>query len=138
VPNRLRNNVQAGCVERYVPTIGPRKVAAFTALWRAIVLSRRPGTPGVSERVRAVPRMLRGGVTGRYPALSRGRVGLILLALAYLVSPVDLVPEAFLGLLGLADDAMVALWLGGAFLSETDRFLEWERKQPTVVDPPPD
>jgi uncharacterized membrane protein YkvA (DUF1232 family) len=62
---------------------------------------------------------------------------LIVLALAYLVSPVDLVPEAFLALLGLTDDALVALWLGGAFLAETDHFLAWEREQPTVVDAPP-
>jgi uncharacterized membrane protein YkvA (DUF1232 family) len=78
--------------------------------------------------------MLRGAVTGQYPERSRGRLGLILLALAYLVSPIDLMPEAFLSLVGLVDDAVVALWLGGAFLAETDRFLEWERRQPVVVD----
>jgi uncharacterized membrane protein YkvA (DUF1232 family) len=120
------------------PKIGPRRVAAFTALWRAVAQSRRPGAPGVGERARALPRMLRDAVSGRYPELSRGRLGLIVLALAYLVSPVDLVPEAFLALLGLTDDAVVALWLGGAFLAETDRFLEWERRQPTVVDAPSD
>ena len=82
--------------------------------------------------------MLRGALSGQYPALSRGRLGLIVLALAYLVSPIDLVPEAFLALLGLTDDAVVALWLGGAFLAETERFLEWEREQPTVIDAPKD
>jgi uncharacterized membrane protein YkvA (DUF1232 family) len=121
-----------------VTSIRPGRVAAFTALWRAIAQSHRPGAPGVGERARAVPRMLRGALSGRYPALSRGRLGLIVLALAYLVSPVDLVPEMFLALLGLTDDAVVALWLGGTFLAETDRFLEWERGQPTVVDTPSD
>jgi uncharacterized membrane protein YkvA (DUF1232 family) len=82
--------------------------------------------------------MLRGALTGRYPQLSPGRIGLIVVALAYLVSPVDLLPEALLPLLGLTDDAVVALWLGGAFLAETDRFLEWERRQPVVVDAPSD
>ena len=81
--------------------------------------------------------MLRGAVTGRYPERSRGRLGLILLGLAYLASPIDLVPEAFLALAGLVDDAVVALWLGGAFLAENDHFLEWERRQPVVVDAPP-
>ena len=33
-------------------------------------------------------------------------------------------------LLGLADDGVVALWLAGAFLTETDRFLAWERSRP--------
>jgi uncharacterized membrane protein YkvA (DUF1232 family) len=119
-----------------MPKIGPRRVAAFHALWRAVSQSRRPGAPGMGDRLRALPRMLRDAVSGRYSELSRGRLGLIVLALAYLVSPVDLVPEAFLALLGLTDDAVVALWLGGVFLAETDRFLEWERHQPTVVDAP--
>jgi uncharacterized membrane protein YkvA (DUF1232 family) len=82
--------------------------------------------------------MLRGALTGRYPSLTRGRLGLILLALAYLVSPVDLLPEAFIPLIGLADDGVVALWLGGAFIVETERFLAWERQQPAVVDAPSD
>jgi uncharacterized membrane protein YkvA (DUF1232 family) len=92
----------------------------------------------MGERLRALPRMLAGAVSGRHPALSRGRLGLILLALAYLVSPIDLLPEAFLPLIGLADDGVVALWLGGAFLVETERFLAWERQQPAVVDAPSD
>jgi uncharacterized membrane protein YkvA (DUF1232 family) len=90
----------------------------------------------MSERLRALPKMLGGAVTGRYPALSRGRLGLIALGLAYLVSPVDLLPEAFLPLIGLADDGVIALWLGGVFLAETERFLAWERQQPAVVDAP--
>jgi uncharacterized membrane protein YkvA (DUF1232 family) len=60
---------------------------------------------------------------------------MLVFALAYLVSPIDLLPEAFLGLLGLVDDAVVAVWLGGAFLDETDRFVRWERdrRPPTVT-----
>ncbi len=27
----------------------------------------------------------------------------------------------------LGDDAVVALWLGGTFVAETERFLRWER-----------
>ena len=81
--------------------------------------------------------MFTAGVSGRYPEFGRGRIALFVLAVAYLASPVDLVPELFLGLLGLGDDALVALWLGGAFLADTDRFLAWERARPTVVDQPP-
>ena len=102
-------------------------MAAFAALWRAISNGRQPGAPGLGERVQAVPRMVRGALSGRYAALGRGRLALLGLALAYLVSPLDVVPEAFVPLLGLADDGVVALWLGGAFLSETERYLAWER-----------
>jgi uncharacterized membrane protein YkvA (DUF1232 family) len=81
--------------------------------------------------------MIISALSGRYPQLSRGRLGLLVLALAYLVSPVDLLPEAFLALLGIGDDVIVALWLGGAVLVETDRFLQWERSRPTVIDQVP-
>jgi uncharacterized membrane protein YkvA (DUF1232 family) len=45
------------------------------------------------------------------------------------------VPEAFIPLLGLTDDGVVALWLAGAFLADTERFLDWERSR-TGVDAP--
>jgi uncharacterized membrane protein YkvA (DUF1232 family) len=76
--------------------------------------------------------MVGDAVSGRYAALGRGRLAMLGLALAYLISPVDLVPEAIVPLLGLADDGVVALWLAGAFLAETDRFLAWERTRPTL------
>ncbi len=120
-----------------VPRFGPRRIAAFRALWQALTRSRQPGAPGLGDQLRALPRMVTAAVNGRYPELGRGRLALFVLALAYLVSPVDLVPEALLGLLGLGDDAVVALWLGGAFLAETERFLSWERARPTVIDQPP-
>jgi uncharacterized membrane protein YkvA (DUF1232 family) len=78
--------------------------------------------------------MVREAVSGRYAALGRGRLALIALGLAYLISPVDLVPEAVIPLVGLVDDGVVALWLAGAFLAETDNYLRWERSQPVIVE----
>jgi uncharacterized membrane protein YkvA (DUF1232 family) len=105
---------------------------ALRALWRALAEGRRPGAPAFGDRFRAVPRMLGGALTGRYPVLSRGRLALLILAVAYLVSPVDFIPEAVLGPFGLGDDAVVAAWLAGAFLVETERFLSWERSRTSV------
>ena len=116
---------------------GPRRVAAFAAVWRAVRQGNRPGAPGVGDRLRALPRMMSAALAGRYAQLGGGRLTLIVLALAYLVSPVDLMPEAFLTVFGLGDDAIVALWLGGTFLVETDRYLAWERAQPMVLDGQP-
>jgi uncharacterized membrane protein YkvA (DUF1232 family) len=126
--------VPAGVDTGVATRFSPRRIAAFRALWRAVSRSRRPGSPGFGDRLRAVPRLLAGAVSGRYPDLGRGRLVMLVLAVAYLVAPVDLVPELFLMLLGLGDDAVVALWLGGAFLVETDRFLDWERRRPVTVD----
>ncbi len=103
-----------------------RRVAALKALWLAISGRRRPGAPGVGRLLAAFPRMIIATLTGRYPGLQPGRLGLMLLAALYIVSPIDLIPEAALLVAGLADDAFVLAWLAGALLSETEAFLDWE------------
>ena len=76
----------------------PRRIAAFRVLWRA--LSRRPGEPGLAQRVAVLPALLGDSLAGRHPDLGRGRLALFAAALLYLVSPVDLVPEVFLTVFG--------------------------------------
>jgi uncharacterized membrane protein YkvA (DUF1232 family) len=61
------------------------------------------------------------------------RVAIMAAATAYVISPIDLVPEAFLLVFGLADDAVMIAWLAGTVLSETERFLEWEKQRDRVV-----
>jgi len=104
-----------------------RRLNAFRALWRAVRAGQRPGAPGLSERVGALPRMVRAATRGRYPGLGKGRLALFAVAIVYIVSPVDAMPELLLTVLGLGDDALVALWLAGSFLDETERYLQWER-----------
>ena len=110
-----------------------RRVAALTALWRAMSAARRPGAPGIGAHFAAVPRMLGMALSGRYPGLAKGRIALALLGVLYILSPVDLMPEVLLGIFGLGDDAFVAAWVAGAVLSETDAFLRWEGEQRHVV-----
>ena len=56
------------------------------------------------------------------------------LAVLYLLSPVDLVPEGLLLAIGLVDDVVVATWLAGSALDATERFVGWEDTQPRVVE----
>jgi uncharacterized membrane protein YkvA (DUF1232 family) len=134
------NADRASGVEAHVTTTsksprGLRQRASFLVLARVFWQGAKPGTPSLADRARAVPRMVGGALSGRYPILTKGRIGLLVLAVAYLISPVDLVPEAVLSVFGLIDDGVVALWLGGALLVETERFLAWESEgRPTVVD----
>jgi len=58
---------------------------------------------------------------------------MIAAALAYVVSPVDLVPELFLPLLGLGDDALVIGWIAASVINETETFLGWERDRARTV-----
>lgn len=113
------------------------RTAAFATLFRALTRRGGPGEPGPVERVKALPSMVRDAWRGSYPHLGKGRMATFLLALAYLVSPVDVVPEMFLAVLGLTDDAVVAMWLGGSLLVEADRYLGWRRQHPVTIDPVP-
>ncbi|HEX6686377.1 MAG TPA: DUF1232 domain-containing protein [Candidatus Limnocylindrales bacterium] len=104
------------------------RTAAFVALWRQLRTARRDG-PGFGTRLRAIPRMTVASLRARRRYDGLWRIGMMAVATAYILSPVELVPEILLGPVGLLDDAMVGSWLAGAILSETGRFLDWERRQ---------
>jgi uncharacterized membrane protein YkvA (DUF1232 family) len=107
-----------------------KRTAAFTALARALMSGARGG-PSVSKRLAALPRMMKATARGQYDGGMR--VALMAAATAYIVSPIDVIPEAFFLIFGLADDALMITWLAGSVLSETARFLEWEKQQERVV-----
>lgn len=104
-----------------------RRRMAFAALVRAF----KPGTPGIGQRIAAIPRMIRATLRREYDG--GGRLIMMALAVVYIVSPIDFVPEAVLFALGLVDDGVVATYLAGALLSETERYLAWERRTGRVV-----
>jgi len=101
----------------------------------ALIRAFRPGTPGLGRRLAALPRMIIASIRGEYDGWPR----LLLMAGAalYILSPIDFAPELIWMLFGLVDDVFVATWLAGALLSETERFLEWEKARgrgPSVID----
>ena len=78
--------------------------------------------------------MIKATVRGEYDGAFR----LFLMATAslYILSPLDAIPEMFFLFVGLIDDAFVIAWLMGALMSETERFLEWEKSKgrgPAVI-----
>lgn len=103
------------------------RLVAVGAVVKAVRTAMRPGGPSLGERASAVPRLVRAVVAGDYVGVSKGRLLLLLAAAGYVVSPVDLVPEGVLGVIGMADDAMVLGWLATQLVEETEAFLAWER-----------
>lgn len=103
------------------------RAAAGAAAWRTIHEGTQNGRPSLTARLGALPRMFGARARGRYRELSVSRVVLFVVALAYIVSPVDFVPELLLPFLGVADDVGVVVWLTAALLGETERFLNWEQ-----------
>jgi uncharacterized membrane protein YkvA (DUF1232 family) len=71
--------------------------------------------------------MVRATLSGDYLGVSKGRLALMVAAAGYLVAPIDVLPELFLPVLGLADDALVLSWLATRLVEETEAFLEWEK-----------
>jgi len=108
--------------------------AAFTAAAAQTVAS--DGPTGFLRRLASIPALLRDSLTGRFGGLTRGKLLLMGLAALYIVSPIDVLPEALLTIPGLADDAAVGVWLAAALLAATDEYLHWRGQsvaQPTVV-----
>ena len=80
----------------------------------------------MSQRLAALPRLLRAVGRGEYRHASAGQLLGMFAALLYVLSPVDIIPEAVFGLFGIVDDAMVATWLARSVVEHADAFLAWE------------
>ena len=107
-----------------------RRASAFTALAKALMAGARGG-PSIGKRMAALPRMMKATARGDYDGGMR--VIMMTAATAYVVSPIDVIPEAALLVFGLVDDAAMIAWLAGAVLSETQRFIEWEKQRDAIL-----
>ena len=105
------------------------RFALLGAIVKIIRGGRAAGGPSVPERVRAVPRMVRMTVTGRYRGMSTGRLVALAVGVLYIVSPVDLMSELLLPLVGLGDDMVVLTFVVSGLMAETEQFLLWERNE---------
>lgn len=105
----------------------PLRWGALMGVASAIRSASRPGAPGLGERLAALPRMARAILTKRYTGLDPSKLLIMLAAVGYVVSPIDLMPEAVLFIAGIGDDALVVGWLAVTIINATDDFLDWER-----------
>jgi uncharacterized membrane protein YkvA (DUF1232 family) len=82
----------------------------------------------VVDRAKALPRLLRDVRNGTYADLPKSRTFLWLLALVYLISPVDILPD-LLPIIGVTDDAGVVVWLLTSVSTAAGLYLRREREQ---------
>ncbi len=111
---------------------------ALAVLYRALRAGRRPGGVSPARTLAALPRLVLATTTGRYRGTSRAQLALMGAAAAYVLSPLDLVPEVLVPVGGLLDDTLVLAWLSGAVLRETEAFLAWEAGSGGQDDQPDD
>ncbi|NVJ85341.1 MAG: DUF1232 domain-containing protein [Algoriphagus sp.] len=90
-------------------------------------LKDNPRIKKMTEPISVFIRMVKAHFSGTHK-LSGSTLGLILLALVYFLSPVDIIPD-FLGFFGFADDLSVILAIFAKIKDEVADFLEWERTQ---------
>lgn len=90
-------------------------------------LKDNPRVQKLIEPIAVFVRMIKAHFGGRHK-LSTSTVGLIVLALVYFLSPIDIIPD-FLGFFGFADDLSVILAVYAKVKDEIDQFLDWERTQ---------
>ncbi|XVQ10816.1 YkvA family protein [Spirillospora sp. CA-255316] len=110
-----------------------RSAAAAGQAWNIYSETLQADAPGMGERVRAVPRMVKAAVRGDYKGLSYKTLGLMAVGLVYILSPLDAVPDILVPL-GLADDAGVALWMAAVLVRSAGDYVKWERGgRPKVV-----
>ena len=79
----------------------------------------------VIEELRAMLRLVPAYAKGDYRAVSWESMVLVVAALIYLVSPIDLIPDVLP--FGLADDATVVMFVVGLIHEELEDFIEWEK-----------
>lgn len=109
-----------GVVVAGVVALVRRRLAPLRAARKSVRSGGAAGGP--IARARAVPRMISASWRGEYETLPRYQTVLWLVALVYLVSPIDLLPE-LLPLIGISDDIGVGAWLLTSLYAESGNYL---------------
>jgi len=77
-------------------------------------------------------RLLRAYVKGEYRDIPWGSIVLVIVAIIYFVSPIDLIPDVLPA--GLIDDAAVIAFVVKQIKADLDQFLTWEVERVSVED----
>ena len=110
-----------------------RRATAAGQAWQIYAETLQPDAPGFWERARSVPRMLKSVLRGQYKGMSFGTLGLLVLGVVYIVSPIDAIPDV-IPVAGIVDDTGLALWMLAVLVKAAGDFVSWERSgRPTVI-----
>jgi uncharacterized membrane protein YkvA (DUF1232 family) len=89
---------------------------------------------GVLDELKALARLMRAYARGDYRKVSWESMVVVVGAVLYVVSPIDLIPD-MLGGAGLLDDASVLAFAYRKVHKEVEAFLEWERASGAGPEP---
>ena len=82
----------------------------------------------LKDKLQILIRMVKSHLSGEYRSFPGSTLILILFALAYFVTPTDLIPD-FIPALGFSDDASVVFLIARKLNKDISKFTEWEGQQ---------
>ena len=102
--------------------------------------ARRRATGSPSSRIKELAgqikrlgRLLRAYANGSYRDINVGSIVMVIAAILYFVTPLDLIPDAFPGA-GFIDDAGVLAFVLARLEGELVQFAAWERADAIVIE----
>jgi len=90
-------------------------------------LAENPKVRTLTTPILIFIRMIKAHFSGEHK-IAFGTLALMVLALVYFLSPIDLIPD-FLGFFGFADDLSIVLAVFAKVKDEVDEFLDWEKSK---------
>ncbi|MBL6446448.1 DUF1232 domain-containing protein [Fulvivirga sp. 29W222] len=80
------------------------------------------------DRIKVIIRMVKAYRSGEYRDVRWQSLLLLVAALVYFVTPIDLIPD-FIPITGFVDDFSVVVWVYSSLKEEIDRYILWEEEQ---------
>lgn len=93
-----------------------------TVNWNTVKVS------SAREKFYVLGRLVKAYALGHYRNIPWKTLLLIVAALLYFISPIDLLPD-LIPITGLTDDFAILLWVYNSLGIEIDKFLTWEKSQ---------
>ena len=87
--------------------------------------SLRGMATGFVESVQRLVRLVRAYAGGTYRGVDKGNMALVVAAILYFLSPIDIIPD-YIPVVGLLDDITLVTWVISTLSEELDRFEAYE------------
>ncbi len=82
----------------------------------------------LKDKLQVLIRMIKSHISGDYRSFPASTLILVLFAVAYFVTPTDLIPD-FIPALGFSDDASVVFLIARKLKKDIQKFTDWEEQQ---------